>query len=151
MRRMPLVGLAVVSLAVGIVALGIVLARPADPAPVPVGALPLALRTQSPEWRFPGLPRGCPLAELSPVRLVREDQSLGFESIDDGQRLAVVFPYGFSARLVAGRGELVSPGGHVLAREGDVVSRLMGSSASNGEFILCFDAATSIQVDHMEQ
>jgi hypothetical protein len=33
-----------------------------------------------------------------------------------------------------------------MAREGDVVSGLMGEAADNGELILCFDPATTIRV-----
>lgn len=134
--------LVIALLAVGVYMLG----RPADPAPLPGGAVPLGLRTRPPEWSLPGLPRGCPLAEVNPVRLVRESGSLVFDLAESGQRIRLVFPYGFTARLVADRAELVSPAGVVVAREGDVVSGLMGASADNGEEILCFDPATRLQV-----
>jgi hypothetical protein len=71
------------------------------------------------------------LAGLQPVRLVRDDQSIEFELLEDGQRVTVVFPYGFAGRLVSGRAELVTPEGVVLAEEGDVLSGLGGSAAEN--------------------
>lgn len=146
MKRMLIAG----SIVAALVALGALLGRPTDPAPLPDTASPLALRTEAPGWRMPGIPHGCPLAGLAPVRLVREDESLVFDLAEDGSRLSVVFPYGFSGRLVDGRGELVWPGGAVLAREGDVLSGLMGEAASNGDFILCFDAATTVRVESAE-
>jgi hypothetical protein len=63
---------------------------------------------------------------------------LVFESVEDGQRVPVAFPSGFAGRLVSGKAELVAPEGIVLAREGDVLSRLSGSSADNGDFNVCF-------------
>ena len=41
-----------------------------------------------------------------------------------GNRLQVVWPNGYSARLMNGRAELVPPDGSVLARDGDVISHL---------------------------
>ncbi len=141
--RLVLVGVSVVALvAVGAYVLG----RPAEPAPLPEGAAPLSVRTMPPEWSFPGVPKGCPLAAVLPVRLGREGESISFETADSGEPVALVFPFGFTARLVADRAELVSPSGAVIARDGDVVSGFMGSSADNGEFILCFDPATTLLV-----
>lgn len=109
-----------------------------SPAPLPDGATALALRTQPPTWRLPIGPHVCPLAGLLPVRLVRDGQSLAFELVDTGQRVQVVFPYGFTGRLVAGRAQIVAPEGVVLANEGDVLSGLGGSSADNNDFVVCF-------------
>lgn len=119
---------------------GIVIWRGADtsPAPLPEGATPLALRTQPPSWRLPLLPRACGLALLRPVRLVRDGEFLAFELINDRQQVPVVFPYGFTGWLVSGKAELVAPEGIVLAHEGDVLFRLGGSSADNGDFVVCF-------------
>lgn len=143
MRLVVLVGIAVVAiLALGAYMLG----RPDEPAPLPQGAAPLSLRTMPPEWSFPGVPKGCPLAGVLPVRLMREGESISFETADSGAPVPLVFPFGFTARLVAGRAELVSPSGAVIAREGEVVSGLMGGAANNGDFILCFDPATRLDV-----
>ena len=143
MRLVVLVGVAAVAL---VVVGAYLLGRPAEPAPLTVGAAPLSLRTTPPEWSFPGVPRGCPLAAVLPVRLMREGESISFATADGGEPVPLVFPFGFTARLVAGRAELVSPSGAVLAREGEAVSGLMGSAADNGDFILCFDPATKLHV-----
>ena len=68
----------------------------------------------------------------------RSDNTLVFDSVETGERLPVVFPSGFSGRLVDGRGELVAPEGVVIAREGDVLSGLGGSAADNGDLHVCF-------------
>lgn len=115
-----------------------VLGMARKPAPIPDGATSLALRTQPPAWRLPFVPHVCPLAGLLPVRLVRDGGSLAFDVVEGGQRVSIVFPYGFAGRLVSGRAELVSPEGLVLAREGDVLSELGGSSADTGDFLVCF-------------
>lgn len=106
----------------------------------PEGATRLALRTQPPTRRLPFVPHVCPLAGLLPVRLVRDGPSLAFDLVDDGQRVPIVFPYGFAGRLVSGRAELVTPEGVVLAQEGGVLSGLGGSSADNGDFVVCFSS-----------
>lgn len=143
MRHVVLMGVAAIALvAVGAYVLG----RPAEPAALPEGAAPLSLRTMPPEWSFPGLHRGCPLAALLPVRVMREGESISFETADSGELVSLVFPSGFTAWLVAGRAELVSPSGAVIAREGDVVSGLMGGAADSNDFILCFDPATKLHV-----
>ncbi|MBA2756447.1 MAG: hypothetical protein H0U37_03280 [Chloroflexi bacterium] len=143
MRLAVPVGVTVVALfSVGAYLLG----RPPDPAPLPEGAVRLSLRAMPPEWSLPGFPKGCPLAGLVPLRLMRGDESIYFEAADSAEQVPVVFPFGLTARLVADRAELVSPAGAVIAREGDVVSGFMGSSADNGDFILCFDAAADLHV-----
>ena len=74
------------------------------------------------------------------MRLVRDGPSLAFDLVDDGRRVPIVFPYGFAGRLVSGRAELVTPEGVVLAQEGDVLSGLGGSSADNGDLVVCFSS-----------
>jgi hypothetical protein len=125
-------------LVAGVVAWG---SAPPSPAPLPRGATPLALRTQPPSWRFLFEPRACPQALLLPVRLVRDGPSLAFVSIADGHDVSVVFPYGFTGRLNADQAELVAPERVVLALEGQVLSGLSGSSADNGDFLVCFTQA----------
>lgn len=70
-----------------------------------------------------------------------------FTRVDIGERVSVVWPSGYSARLLNGRAELVAPDGSVLARERDVISNLGGGSADNGDILLCFDFATKPLVD----
>ena len=50
---------------------------------------------------------------------------------ETGERYDLVWPRGFSARLLGGRAEIVAPDGTVLAREGDqlVSGELSGSSS----------------------
>lgn len=136
MSRLLIVG----SIAILVLIAGIVLWRGMDPSPAPLpdGATPLSLRTQPPSWQFPFMPRACSIAALSPVRLVREEHALVFESVETGQRVPVLFPYGFGGRLVSARAELVAPEGVVLAREGSVLTGLGGASADNGDFLVCF-------------
>jgi hypothetical protein len=142
MKR-PLVGFVVLA-AIAFGMYGLV--RPPEPAPLPAGATSLVLRTQPPEWGLPGQPRGCSLAGVTPVRVARSGDTLIFESPETGRRVPLVFPHGFTARLVADRAELVSPAGVVVAREGDIVDGLMGAAAESGDLVLCFDGATRLQV-----
>ncbi|MFV2064959.1 MAG: hypothetical protein ACC726_15825 [Chloroflexota bacterium] len=98
-------------------------ARP--PAPLPPGASPLELATQppAPPTRRTQL-AFCDLAGYE-ARLVVEDGAL----VTDGPD--VVWPRGFSARLVAGRGELVAPDGTVVGREGGII---MAGGGYHGEW-----------------
>ena len=59
-----------------------------------------------------------------------------------GNRLPVVWPNGYSARLMNGRAELIPPNGSVLAREGDVISNLASNAADNGDLLICMDLAS---------
>jgi len=59
-------------------------------------------------------------------------------SVANGQRAPVVWPAGFSARLLNDRAELVTPGGRVFAREGDVLRYLYGGAGEDGQFNICF-------------
>lgn len=116
----------------------VLIGLPPGPAALPPGASPLSLRTQpSPIWRFP-MGGACALGLLLPVQVVRDGDALQFVSEADGQRVAVVWPGGFSARLLDGRAELVTPGGRVFAGEGDVLRYLYGAAADDGSTHLCF-------------
>jgi hypothetical protein len=46
--------------------------------------------------------------------------------------VSVVWPYGFSARLVGGQAELLASDGTVVAREGDVLTGVDGLISGNG-------------------
>lgn len=89
--------------------------------------------------------RTCPLGLLPPVKMVHEGQAVVFDGLDGGVRVPVVFPMGFQAWSVAGRALLVTPEGYVLAREGDVLVRLGGSAADNGDLIVCFTSPKEYQ------
>ncbi len=59
----------------------------------------------------------------------------------------MIWPSGYSARVLEGRADLVSPDGSVLANEGDVISNLTGAAADDGGILLCFDFASKPVVE----
>jgi hypothetical protein len=140
-------GLIIVALAVPVILLGITfLTAPTNPPQPPADAISLALRTYPTGWQVPFLPRSCPLGLLPPVKLVREGDALVFDGLDGaGVRVPVVFPMGFQAWAIDGTAQLVAPEGIVLAREGDVLDRLGGSAAANGELNVCFTSPKEYQ------
>lgn len=87
------------------------------------------------------------MALVSPIRVERDGGAMVFTRVDIGERRSVVWPSGFSARLMDGRAELVYPDGSVLAGEGDVISNLAGAAADNGDTLVCFDPGTKPLVD----
>ena len=59
-----------------------------------------------------------------------------------GERMPVMWPFGYSARLVDGEIELLDGSGAFVAREGDLI-QMGGGSGANGLFYAC---AEDIQV-----
>ena len=118
---------------------------PYRPASLPTGAVPLTLRTQP--WKLWPLSFGCAMAALTPIRVERDGVSMVFADEVSGNRLPVVWPSGYSARLMNGRAELLPPDGSVLAREGDVISGLASGAADNGDLLVCLDGASKPLVE----
>jgi hypothetical protein len=119
---------------------------PREPAPLPSGATPLSLRTEPWKlWPIGGF--GCPMALISPIRVERDGTTMTFASVEGPGQVPVVWPHGYSARLLAGRAELVAPDGSVLAAEGATISNLSGGAADNGDLLLCFDLASATVVE----
>jgi hypothetical protein len=80
-----------------------------------------------------GVVWACPLPESSlSLRVERAGSGLVFRSTRTGDPVSVVWPFGFSARVVDGRAELMAPDGTVAAREGDVLTGVYGLTSGNG-------------------
>jgi hypothetical protein len=118
---------------------------PSQPTVLPADAVPLTLRTQPARlWPFSF---GCGMAALTPIRVERDGVDMVFSDEASGNRMQVVWPNGYSARLMNGRAELVEPDGSVLARDGDVISGLASGAADNGDLLVCLDAASKPVVE----
>jgi hypothetical protein len=74
-----------------------------------------------------GASYACPatLTNMS-LRVVRSGTQLVVVDATTGSAVNAVWPYGFSARLVEGKAELLASDGTVVAREGDVLTSLSG-------------------------
>ena len=135
----------IVALAVA-VGTAVALLGPSQPAPLPSTAGPLVLRTQP--WKFwPPSGFGCGMAALTPIRVERDGVSMVFVNETGETRVPVVWPNGYSARLLNGRAELVQPDGSVLARDGDLISNLASGAADNGDHLICMDFASKPLVE----
>ncbi len=102
-------------------------------------ALPLGLAVEDPA---PPLPSGaswaCAQARAGPVRVARNGQLLVFTSLDGKSTADLIWPRGFTARLLDGRAELVARNGSVVAEEGDVLDDLGGGVGATGNaFHVC--------------
>jgi hypothetical protein len=69
-----------------------------------------------------------------------------FVDKDTNEQRALSWPSGFSARVVDGTAELVTPDGRVFGREGDVLSTLKGGSGDDGDMPVCFASPDEYQI-----
>jgi hypothetical protein len=108
-------------------------------------ALPLGLAVEDPATPLPpGAQWACALAEALPVRPAQDGQTLVFISLDGTRTVDLVWPRGFSARLLDGRAELIGRDGSVIARDGDVLGGIGGGVGSTGDaFHVCSVAGGS--------
>jgi hypothetical protein len=108
-------------------------------------ALPLGLAVEDPAPHLPaGAQWACALAEALPVRPAQDGQTLVFISLEGKHTVDLVWPRGFSARLLDGRAELIGRDGSVIARDGDVLGGIGGGVGSTGDaFHVCSVAGKS--------
>jgi hypothetical protein len=70
--------------------------------------------------------------------MTTDGSEVRFALVDTQQTIDLVWPQGFSARAASELAELVAPDGQVIAREGDVLNSLRGTSQADGSEIVCF-------------
>lgn len=88
----------------------------------PVGALTIdTAPALSPQ---PGAAEVCNQALFEPLVVGRTGDRLTFKGA--GHAATVIWPHGFTARVIDGRGALVDPSGMVIGREGDTITDLGG-------------------------
>jgi hypothetical protein len=86
----------------------------------------------------PGAISACAAAALNPVVVSRDGDHLIFLNTASKAPVAVIWPHGFTARLVNGKGELLDPSGAVIGVEGDTLSDLGGGIGSDSDaFFVC--------------
>lgn len=110
---------------------------PRTAAPLPADAAALTLQTDAPATPVPNAPWACPAALLAPVRVLRSGDAVTFQRTEDQAVVTLMWPRGFSARLVAGSAEIVAPDGTVIAREGDVLADMLGGAGDAQGFHIC--------------
>ena len=132
-RRIVIVVFAVVACAIALLGASQLVGRSAH------SGLPLGLAVEEPA---PPLPSGafsvCNQARAGPVRVARDGQMLVFTSLAGKTAADLIWPRGFTARLLDGRAELVARDGSVIARDGDVLDGMSGGIGATGNaFHIC--------------
>jgi hypothetical protein len=72
----------------------------------------------------------CNQALLEPLIVGRTGDRLTFTGATSGHASAVIWPHGFTARVIDGKGALLDPSGTVLGREGDTLTDLGGGGGA---------------------
>ena len=93
---------------------------------LPAGATRLHITTEAPDL-MPAF--GCPAALLGPVRVATADDEMLFVSVPEGQPVQIVWPSGWAAWRVDGRGQFVDRDGSLIAHEGDIIENRFGGGA----------------------
>ena len=78
---------------------------------------------------------GCPAGRIDGV-LVTDDGS-GTAVVAQGERHAVIWPYGYTARSTAGAVEVIGPDGDVVAHTGEPVGLAGGMITGDGRWSAC--------------
>ena len=138
-NRLPKARLAALAVLCLFALLAVGLSRPAEPAPLPAGATPLQLHAQPAEWHVPWeLLSSCGAATLAPVAPEVDGDRLVFRGVADAAPVDIIWPPAFSARLWNGTAEVVTPAGQVVARQGQPLTNLAGSTSKTGAFAVCY-------------
>jgi hypothetical protein len=72
----------------------------------------------------------CHQAILEPLVVGRSGDRLTFTGATSGHASTVIWPHGFTARVIDGKGALLDPSGTVIGREGDTLTDLGGGGGA---------------------
>jgi hypothetical protein len=78
----------------------------------------------------PGAAEVCNQARFEPLVVGRTGDRLTFTGATSGQTATVIWPHGFTARVIDGKGALLDPSGTVIGREGDTLANLGGGGGT---------------------